>query len=99
MGVNSRLHSNHVANLCHLALVAFVAIAQTSAGGVLKDCMTCGKDIEGDIKDCADNSTTDAVVKCVLEAMKTSADCLHCVCDISVQQSQCAQASCKPTEK
>merc|ERR1711936_1044883 len=63
-----------------LALIAAVAVAQTYAQGTV--CNSCESDIITDVKDCQDNSTTDAVVKCVLEALKTSADCITCICDI-----------------
>ena len=47
------------------------------------DCLKCEQDVLADVNDCKDaGGSTDAVVKCVLEALKTSADCITCICDI-----------------
>merc|ERR1711973_27421 len=66
--------------LLSLPFFAALAVAQTYAQGT--DCNQCESDILADVQDCKDNSSTDAIVKCVLEALKTSADCIPCVCDI-----------------
>merc|ERR1712142_163969 len=64
------------------ALLLLVVIAATVANASLLKCLGCGEDIEKDIKDCAKQDTTQDKVNCALDAMKTTADCLDCVCNI-----------------
>merc|ERR1712183_492875 len=63
-------------------LLIAVALIAMIAGAFASECVTCEQDVMADVKACQSTANTKEIVTCVLDAMKTSADCLHCVCDI-----------------
>merc|ERR1711872_377712 len=62
-----------------LFALAFLAMV---AGSFAMSCTTCETDIIADVKACADAEDTKAIVTCALDAMKTSVDCIECICTI-----------------
>merc|ERR1712002_1366101 len=65
-----------------LAVLVLTAMVATMANAGVLDCLTCGKDIEQDIKDCANQATEKERVTCALDCMKTTTDCMDCICSI-----------------
>merc|ERR1712055_745051 len=62
---------------------AFLALAAVAhAGNVITDCMTCGNDVKDDISACSVQESVEQRVTCAIDCLKTSNQCLHCVCDI-----------------
>merc|ERR1712183_422542 len=64
------------------AILLMTVMVATVANASLIKCIGCAEDIEKDIKVCAKHETTQDKVTCAIDAMKTTADCLSCVCNI-----------------
>merc|ERR1712126_112333 len=73
-----------------LALAAFVATAYAQA-----DCQTCVSDIVNDVDVCKGATGQAAIVTCVMEAVKTSADCITCACEVLTQVFKLNESMCK----
>ena len=50
--------------------------------GLIDTCKTCGTDILTDVKACTLKVKPKDITICVLDCLKTTADCVECVCDI-----------------
>merc|ERR1712168_1153248 len=85
-------HQHHEQACPLLALAAFVATAYAQAN---EDCQVCVNDIIADVDVCKDVVGQEAIVTCVMEAVKTSADCITCACEILTQVFKMNESMCK----
>merc|ERR1712055_300162 len=62
-----------------LFALAFIAMV---AGAFAESCSSCEQDVIADVSACKDAVGQQAIVTCVMDVLKTSADCVTCVCTI-----------------
>merc|ERR1712055_756489 len=75
-------------------LIALTLLAMV-AGTFALSCSTCETDIIADVKICKEAADTKAIVTCVMDAMKTSVDCIECVCSIVADVFQLDASICQ----
>merc|ERR1712098_379869 len=85
------LHSTHFKMSRILFAVVFVAMV---AGAFAGSCESCEKDVIADVAACKDVVGQEAIVTCVMDVLKTSADCITCVCGIVADFFQLDNAIC-----
>merc|ERR1711992_476376 len=64
----------------------------------IKDCEHCAEDIIKAIEDCSDIPPDDehALLKCIEDALITTADCIECICEILATIVGADIAPCQP---
>merc|ERR1711973_653523 len=62
-----------------LLVLVFVAMV---AGAFAESCSNCEQDVIADVAACKDAVDQKEIVTCVMDVLKTSADCVTCVCSI-----------------
>merc|ERR1712066_587914 len=71
---------NHILKMSKLLFaLAFIAMV---AAAYAESCANCEADIIADVSACKDVVGSKAIVTCVMDVLKTSADCVTCVCTI-----------------
>merc|ERR1712126_32853 len=73
-------HTPHL-KMMSKTLFALVFVAMV-AGAFAGSCEDCEKDVIADVAACKGVVGQEAIVTCVMDVLKTSADCITCVCGI-----------------
>merc|ERR1712212_156805 len=65
-----------------IAVLFLTVMVATVANAGIMTCLGCFQDIEADIKACGNAATVKDRVTCAIDAMKSTADCSDCVCNV-----------------
>merc|ERR1711911_28500 len=86
--------TNHISIKMMSRLILAVAFFAMLAGAYAESCSNCEKDVIAGVTACKGASGQAAIVTCVMDVLKTSADCVSCVCSILADAFKLDSALC-----